>query len=325
MRAKEFTDEQLQFIVEEKQTGTTWNQLVKKFKDKFKVDKSYNAIRNIFRREEEKSKPDFVVNKKRVSKVLILDIETLPLEAFVWGIFDQNIALNQIKQDWSVLSWAAKWLGDSPKKVMYMDVRGQKDIRDDKKILAGMWKLLDEADCVITQNGIKFDAKKLNARFIQQGFSAPSSYKHIDVLRVTKKHFGFTSHKLEHMTDILCTKYKKLKHNEFSGFSLWSECMKGNLKAFKSMEKYNKYDVLSLEELYLKVAPWGVGAVNLSVINGTPDACNACGSTDGKNKAGFHYTQVGKYQKYKCKVCGHETRDGVNLLEDTKSIKRNTR
>jgi len=29
MRAKEFTDEQLQFIVEEKQTGTTWHQIVK--------------------------------------------------------------------------------------------------------------------------------------------------------------------------------------------------------------------------------------------------------------------------------------------------------
>ena len=32
-----------------------------------------------------------------------------------------------------------------------------------------------------------------------------------------------------------------------------------------------------------------------------------------------------KLKRYKCVSCGHETRDGVNLLEDTQFIKRNTR
>jgi len=322
---REFTEEQLQYIVEEKQSGTSWNELVKKFKTKFKIDKSFNAIRNVFRRESEKAKPDHVENTKRSKRVLIFDIETLPIEAYVWGLFDQTVALNQIKEDWSVLSWAAKWLGDSEDKVMYEDVRKQKNIRDDKKILIGMWKLLDEADVVITQNGIKFDSKKLNARFVMHGMKPPSSYQHIDVLRVSKKHFSFTSHKLEHMTEILCTKYKKLKHSEFSGFTLWRECLKKNIKAFESMEKYNKYDVLSLEELYTKLAPWGIGAINLDLLETSEDMCKICGAPDSIVKNGFSYAKTGKFQRYKCVSCGHETKDGVNLNKKTKFKRRGTR
>jgi len=323
---REFTEEQLQYIVEEKQSGTSWNELVKKFKAKFKLNKSYNAIRNVFRRESEKAKPDHTENTKRAKKVLIFDIETLPIEAYVWGLFDQTVALNQITKDWSVLSWAAKWLGDPEDKVMYMDTRNEKDVRNDKKVLAGIWKLLDEAEAVITQNGIKFDSKKLNARFVQQGFQPPSSYQHIDVLRLSKKHFAFTSHKLEYMTDKLCTKYKKLKHNEFSGFTLWSECLKKNKAAFESMEKYNKYDVLSLEELFLKVAPFGVGATNLDILpTFTEDSCQVCGAVNSISKNGFSYTKTGKFQRYKCVSCGHETKDGVNLNKKTKFKRRGTR
>jgi len=71
-------------------------------------------------------------------KVLILDIETAPIEAFTWGLWDQNVGLNQIKADWTVLSWAAKWLGTPAKAVMYMDQSGAKNVRDDKKILKGI-------------------------------------------------------------------------------------------------------------------------------------------------------------------------------------------
>ena len=32
-------------------------------------------------------------------KILIVDIETAPIVAQVWGLFDQNVGLNQIAQD----------------------------------------------------------------------------------------------------------------------------------------------------------------------------------------------------------------------------------
>lgn len=244
-------------------------------------------------------------------KTLLFDIETSPILAYVWRLWDQNVALNQIHTDWHVLSWSAKWLGDPAHKTMYMDQRNAKNIENDKAILKSLWKLLDEADIVITQNGRSFDQKKLNARFVIHGFQPPSSFKHIDTKVLAQKHFGFTSNKLEYMTDKLCKKYKKLKHTKFAGFEMWRQCLAGNLAAWKEMEKYNKYDVLSLEELYTKLVPWD--NVNFSVYSPGKKPVCSCGSKEFK-KQGWYYTGTGKYQRYRCKKCGSETRDKTNEI-----------
>lgn len=235
-------------------------------------------------------------------KILLFDVETAPILGYVWGIWEQNVGLNQIKQDWHLLSWSAKWLGDAPNKVMYKDQRHAKDITDDKALLQGIWELLNEADVVITQNGKAFDSKKLNARFLINGMKPPSPYKHIDTRQLARKHFAFTSNKLEYLTDKLCKKYKKIKHEKFGGFELWRECLKGNLEAWKEMEKYNKYDVLSLEELYYVLAPWQT-AVDFNLYTKTAEyRCN-CGSA-ALQRRGFNMTTSGKFQRYQCRDCG---------------------
>ena len=254
-------------------------------------------------------------------KILCYDIETSPILGYVWQLWDQNVALNQIKDDWSVLSWGAKWYDPSNPKVMYMDQRDAKDINDDKKILKGIWDLLNEADIVVTQNGKKFDEKKLNARFIINGMKPPSSSKHIDTLVLAKRHFGFTSNKLEYMADKVNKKYKKLKHETFSGFELWKACLAGNLKAWKEMEKYNKHDVLSLEELYTRLRPWDNTNYNLYYSDDNHHC--SCGSTE-LVKNGFNYMSTGKYQRYECKKCGNEVREKKKTPDSKIETKRKT-
>src|ERR1035437_9383877 len=249
-------------------------------------------------------------------KVLIFDIETAPIIAHCWSLWENNVGLNQIVADWYVLSWSAKWLHDPATKVMYDDQRNEKNIEDDKRLLKGIWNLLDEADVVVTQNGKKFDQKKLNARFIMNGMQPTSSFKHIDTCLIAKKHFGFTSNKLEYMSDKLCVKYKKLKHKEFPGHELWTECLKGNPKAWAAMKTYNKYDVLSLEELYHILIPWD-NSINFNLYHDEVDHVCKCGSTTFARN-GFYYTSAGKYQKHKCKQCGAEIRDKLNLFSKKK-------
>lgn len=251
-------------------------------------------------------------------KILALDIETAPLLSSTWGIWDQNIALNQIEREWFVLSWAAAWVdkSSSPKDVMYMDQRNAKNIEDDKKILDGIWKLLDECDIVLSQNGISFDIKKLNARFAMHGMSPPSPFRHIDTLKIAKKYFAFTSNKLEWMSDKFCVKYKKLNHKKYPGFEMWKECLKGNKDAFKSMEKYNKWDVLSLIELYKKLQPWDSSLNFNTYKDDINNRCN-CGEYD-LIKRGFSFTNTGKYQRYKCNSCGNWTAGKINLLSKIK-------
>ena len=250
-------------------------------------------------------------------RILYFDIETAPLRGAVWSMWMNNLGLNQIETDWFILSYAARWSGDPEGEVMYEDLQGYVDQEDDSKLLDSLWKLLDEADVVIGQNSKKFDAKKINARFIMNGYTPPSSYKHIDTLQMAKSSFAFTSNKLEYMSDKLCTKYKKLTHQSFAGYKLWAECLKDNPEAWAEMRLYNEYDVLSLEELYLKLAPWDKKHVNFNLFNEGTDVVCRCGSTDIV-EYGFAYTGTSKFQRYRCRDCGAESRGRTNLFDKEK-------
>lgn len=248
-------------------------------------------------------------------KVLLLDIETAPILGAVWGLWQNNVGLNQIERDWSVLSWAAKWLGKD--EVFYEDNRYSTNLENDEELLKGIWELLNESDIIITQNGTKFDIKKLNARFIINGFEPPSSFKHIDTLKIAKSIFGFTSNKLEYMTDKLCENHKKLKHAKFAGYELWRECLKGNQEAWEEMEAYNKMDIISMEELYYKLRPWDKKHPNFNLYREDTDIVCRCGSTHFIED-GYAYTSVSKFQRYRCVDCGAESRGRKNLFSKEK-------
>lgn len=294
----------MELITLRDQEKLTWKALTKYF-PKY----SPNALRKTYYRHAKPTVPKGV-------KVLVVDVETAPLEAFVWGLHEQNVGLEQIKTDWSIMSFSAKWLGAPESEIFYCDNRNEADPRDDRKLLKVIHSLLDEADICLTQNGIKFDTKKLNARFILNGMPPVTSYRNIDTLRIAKKHFGFTSNKLAYMTSQLCTKYKKQDHSDFPGMKLWIECLKGNIKAWKSMEVYNKFDILSLEELYFVLAPWDK-TIQFNVYSDDAKERCTCGNEEFQTK-GYIYTNSAKYQRYVCTNCQKEYKDNYNLLAKTK-------
>lgn len=255
-------------------------------------------------------------------KIGTLDIETSPIVAYVWSLWKVNVGLNQILEDWSILSYCYKWLGE--KKVHYDDVSGQADLRDDSKLLQGLWNFLDEADIVIAQNGIAFDVKKINARFIQAGMPPPSPYKVVDTMIEAKKVARFTSNKLEWLSAKL-TETKKSAHKEFPGMELWVECLKDNPKAWKVMKKYNPIDVIGTEGVYLKLRPYIIGHPNVAIYDEDETMrCPNCGSSDVIKK-GYRFTQVGKYSRYQCNGCAAWSRGGYteNTPAKRKSMLRN--
>lgn len=245
--------------------------------------------------------------------ILTLDIETAPLKVYAWGLWDQNTGVNQIDTEWSILAVCAKFLHQ--KDVLYKDCRGEP--LNDLELLAYVHKLLNAADIVVTQNGLGFDIKKLNARFVAEGFPPYSPVRHIDTKLVAKKHFGFTSNRLEWMGKHIAGE-KKSEHKKFPGFELWSECLKDNLAAWKEMEKYNKQDVLSTEKLYLKMRPWIEGHPNVATYSdGAQHACPKCGSTHVQSR-GVATTQFGRYIRYQCVDCGGWSRGGRTVLDTAK-------
>lgn len=309
--SKKWTEEDLEKLVTLKMEGLTFKQMTKYF------DATENALKKVYNRKKKET-----VKEVSKPKILLLDIETKPLLGFIWQLWDNNLALNQIKDDWSILSWSAKWLGED--EVFYEDNRHSKNLDDDSKLLKNLWKLIDSADILVGHNIRKFDDKKIAARFIQNGFKPPSSYRQEDTMLLAKSAFGFTSNKLEYLTKKLCVKHKKMDHAKFPGFMLWAECLKGNIDAWNEMEAYNRLDVLSLEELYLILKPWDKKGYNPNIFSTGLEISCTCGSIDF-SKNGFAYTNTGKFQKYTCKKCGAEQKDKINLLskEKRKSLRKN--
>lgn len=247
-----------------------------------------------------------LASRKPGARVLLIDIETAPILGYVWSLWKQNIGLNQIKDEWYILSFCAKWLGEPA--IIYQDIRH--DPHSDASLLQPLWDLLNEADIIIGQNGKAFDMPKIQARLVMHGFLPPRPYKVIDTLLMAKQQFRFTSNKLEWMTGESAglTTLKKNQHSKFPGFSLWSECLKGNPEAWDEMKAYNIPDVTSMEELYLKLRPWYVGHPNMAVyVDSDKIACPKCGSHDVKQE-GWAFTQIGKYEQYHCGNCGGYSR-----------------
>lgn len=237
--------------------------------------------------------------------VVLFDIETAPMTVYAWGRRDVNIALNQVKKDWHLLAFAAKKLGAPASSVVYHDQSKEKEISNDKALLEKIWNILDEADVVITHNGRKFDSRKLNARFILNEMNPPSPYKHFDTLSVVRNVADFTSSSLEYLTDKLCVKYKKQKHDKYPGMALWNACLAGDKNVWKEMKRYNIYDVLSLEEFYMKIRAWAPKnspSMYLPFNTKDVDGCKRCGSGHMQSR-GFHYYVNSKTRRFQCMDC----------------------
>jgi len=227
-------------------------------------------------------------------KRLMLDIETAPHKVYAWGLWDQNIALNQIVEPGYTLCWAAKWYGK--KGVTFDSVHKSKP----KAMLERIHTLICEADAVIHYNGTKFDMPTLNGEFLKHGLTPPPPYGQIDLLKTARKQFKLASNKLDYVAQYLEVG-GKVQHK---GMALWHECMEGDDKAWREMERYNKQDVLLLEDVYNAMLPWITNHPNAGMYDDSPrPICTNCGSNrvkrDGKRT---NRTQV--YQQFKCTECG---------------------
>jgi transposase-like protein len=261
-----------------------------------------------------KAKKKLAVLAYQGPKVLILDIETTPLEVYCWGLGEQHISYDNIIKDWSVLSWSAKW--EHEDKVHYMDTRHNRNIRDDKKIVQEIYKLMEEADIIVGHNAKGFDIGKLNARFKKYRLKRLSHFRVIDTLQIARKHFKFTSNKLAYLTAQFCSVFIKSSHAEFPGMSLWTACLAKNMKAFKVMQDYNEKDVLSLQEMWtdLKEDGWD-DTINYSVFNDDiSEQCPYCASSNIQKVSGYRYKNNGKFQRYKCGKCGNGFQGKQNML-----------
>lgn len=224
-------------------------------------------------------------------KLLFLDIETAPNTVHVWGLFNQDVGLNQIVDAGYTLCWSAKWYGDD--EIFHSSVADGTE-----HMLRQIHCLLDEADAVCTYNGKRFDIPTLNKEFVKIGLTPPAPYKQIDLLSTARSQFRFASNKLDYVARFLGLG-SKLQHK---GHDLWKGCMEGDPEALAQMEAYNKHDVILLERVYQVLLPWIRGHYNISNSSGTL-VCPKCGGNHYQRR-GSSVTTAGNYPRFHCQSCG---------------------
>lgn len=249
-------------------------------------------------------------------KILILDIETSPLKAYVWRRWKQNIYLDQTISEWFMICWAAKWLGDD--EIMSDCVSPEEVLEeDDERIVKKLWGLLDQCNIVIAHNGNSFDIPKINSRLLTHQLPPPSPYKQIDTKVVASKQFGFSSNKLDALAG-----YFNIPHKDDTDFQLWVDCLNGDQSALDYMLAYNKKDILILEQVYLRLRPWIKNHPNVGVyLESDKLSCASCGSHKMVEDGSSYYTNVNKYKMYRCLDCGAVSR--VRTTSYPKEIKNN--
>lgn len=244
------------------------------------------------------SRPEDAVEVARPQlKILVIDIETRPNLAYVWDVWNQNIHPKQLIDEKEVISFAAKWLHEDS--VMFYS-----EHHDGKQqMVSKAWLLLNEADAVIGYNSKKFDIRHLNQEFALLNMTAPTTFRHIDLLTTVRREFNFTHNKLEHVAN----KFGIGSKVEHEGFALWLKCMNGDDEAWQRMKEYNIGDVWLTEKLYYIVLPWIINHPSYAAILGDK-RCPNCGSENLKNN-GVQLTKTGRYQRYSCMSCGKHCRD----------------
>jgi len=221
-------------------------------------------------------------------RILFLDIETRPATAFVWGLFDVNVALNQVIDPGGTLCFGARFQGER-KMHFYSDWE-----HGHLEMVKAAHRLFAEADAIVTYNGDRFDIPKLQGEFLLANLPPPPPPTSIDVYKHVKK-MGLLSNKLAFVGPLL-TDEGKLKHE---GMELWTRVLDGCPKAQRKMQRYCSQDVNLLEKVYDRVKPYIRNHPHMKDMG----QCGGCGSNDLQRR-GFNRSKHFRTERLQCQSCG---------------------
>jgi hypothetical protein len=235
-------------------------------------------------------------------RLLSIDIETLPGKFYSWSPAVDYLGRNMMIEDWSLLSFSAKWVGDD--KIISSVLTPEEAIkRDDRRLSIQIQGLLDRAHTAITHNGRRFDIKKINTRLWKHRLQKPSDYRVIDTLVSAKAVFGLSYNTMDFIAEFI-ERDQKLDH----AWGLWEGADHGDPKSLAAILEYNDQDVRTQEQIYMEMRPWIKGHPNLAIIAGKPNACPVC-LHNGHKHIGYHYTNKKAYKEHRCNHCGSTWHD----------------
>ena len=251
-------------------------------------------------------------------KVMIYDIETSRVPAMVFWTGKTYVSHGQLKEDPKIISIAWKWLGEDEVKTLVWSKS-----HCDKKLVKDFLLEYNKANMVIGQNNDKFDNRWVNARAAKHGLHINTMIKSFDIMKQAKRLFRLPSYSMAYMAKYFGVTNKQ----SHEGIHMWDMIQDGTKEEqaeyLQKMVDYNVGDIITTEELYLRLRKYMGHKVHKGVFTGKPKwTCPNCGGSN----VGIHSTQVtpaGTIQRIMiCKDDGVQykvsNKTYMDFLDDTK-------
>ena len=203
-------------------------------------------------------------------KRLFFDIEVSPNLVYTWNVgYKQQIDYHNIVKERAIICICWRWEGDKKINEVHWDSK-----QSDKKLLQEFIKVANQADELIAHNGDRFDLPWIRTRCLFHNIDMFPNYTSIDTLKKVRSKFRLNSNRLDYISSFLGGTGKK-----GSTPGLWTEVMDNKPGALDKMVKYCKNDIVILENVYKRLAPYITGNTHHGVIAGKGKcSCTECSS-----------------------------------------------
>ena len=254
------------------------------------------------------------------AKIMIYDIETPRVKFWAWRSGKQflngNDLVDEPSNDPRIITVAWKWFGDNK----IHTLRWDKD-QSDEGLIEEFLEEYNQADMVVGINNDKFDNRWINARASKYGFYVNMHVKSLDLQKQARRFFYLPSYTLK----FLCRHFDVTMKLSHEGIIMWDKIQTGTPEEQEEylgkMEKYNRGDIVSTEEVYLKMIPYLNHISHLGVVRGgNKFSCKHCGGTNIE-LVNTVYTSAGTIQRImRCKDDGAQykisNREYLNFVGD---------
>lgn len=245
-------------------------------------------------------------------KILYIDLEyTFSFSGHFqnWGV---NISQDAKIRESHLLSYAYAWNNREVKGEVLKAEAIQNDllrsiVQNDVKtdidfdMTLKLWHLLEQCDIAIAHNSRGYDIKQMNSLFLKYNLPLPSPYKVVDTLAIAKKMFKLPFKSLKYLAQYLNVTQKI----DNGGNEFWRLASIGySDEVLNEMLTYNKGDIETLREIYLKLRMYNNDGVNLGAFNdGNELSCPSCGCNDLSKLNKQATTTRHQYDVYRCNHC----------------------
>lgn len=233
------------------------------------------------------------------AKILTLDIERL---CGLAPIFDQKVRFIHVSR-WRrlprTICFAANWY-DQKNVQFYAEWQEG----GHRAMIEQAWRLLDEADIVVTFNGRAFDLKHLREGFVEYQLGEPSPWKDVDLYLAARNRLGYESRSLDHLCQRLGIPGKRGHYDDMQA----EDACDGDPAAQRAIAAYNRQDVRATKGCYDRLLPHLSTHPNMALYVEDSDGeglCPKCPDPqpDTLVKRGPYPLGVSVFQRYWCKAC----------------------